>query len=388
MNPSASRSRSRLAGPLVALLTLVAVAVIADLLLLAVAPVPDPHERLLQTFPRVNQYIRMEFPRDFHATTIPEPGLPGMEGTTHFSTNNMGFRGDSLITPKPAGEFRVFMVGGSTTECFYLDDHDAINAVVQRELEKLSPQLHARVYGVGNSGAASDDHVAVIANRLVHLQPDLVVVFCGINDLARAAVGFDYLHYTDHYPPLHIPRWKHLLLSSQIVRRIFYLRTRIDPTDVEIQQSMTKTTNYGTKVALERSAPETNEPPRTDLDSYRRNLESMVGLARVHGFDLIFMTQQTTWDSSVDKNAAAWHWMRYRDGKTYSESAMNAAMERYNETMREVAQQDSVGLFDTARVIPKSLEYFYDDCHFNPRGASEAGVGLARLIAAREATVR
>ena len=50
-------------------------------------------------------------------------------------------------------------------------------------------------------------------------------------------------------------------------------------------------------------------------------------------------------------------------------------------SMRAVADSSGVPLCDLAVTLPKSLEYFYDDCHLNTRGAAEAGKRLAASIA-------
>lgn len=97
------------------------------------APIEDPYREFKRKQSVVNQYIRSEFPPDFRAQTEIAPGLPGMSGRHVFSTNNLGFRGDALAIPKPAGEFRVFAIGGSTTECLYLDDTETMPAVLRRE---------------------------------------------------------------------------------------------------------------------------------------------------------------------------------------------------------------------------------------------------------------
>ena len=51
-----------------------------------------------------------------------EPNLPGMTGETTFSVNRFGFRGRDLADDKPSHELRVFMLGGSSTECAIIDD--------------------------------------------------------------------------------------------------------------------------------------------------------------------------------------------------------------------------------------------------------------------------
>jgi hypothetical protein len=92
------------------------------------------------------------------------------------------------------------------------------------------------------------------------------------------------------------------------------------------------------------------------------------------------MTQQSTWNSPVDPEARKWHWMRYRGGVTYREDLMDAALESLNDAMRSVAADFDVPLFDLASAVPKSLDYFYDDCHFNTAGADTVGHLLATFL--------
>jgi GDSL-like Lipase/Acylhydrolase family len=390
-----SRS-TRLHGVTLAIVTTLLVAVIAEIALRSLSPVADPYEEIERLKPQINQYIRFEYPRNYSAITEAEPGLPGLAGVHRFTTNNMGFRGDTLLDPKPPSEFRVFMVGGSTTECFYLDDKDDLARVVQRELSASAPAgITVRVYNAGLSGAASDDHVAMISQRLVHFQPDLVVVMCGFNDLSRSIYRYDYRHYIEYRPPYRKPWFKRWPMKLQITRRLFLLKQRIDPDRLRFQEQRTLVTNYAGLIGLQRSTPTTDEPPRTDEASYATNLRSMAGLAAANHFKIVFVTQQTTWNSSVDPNAHSRHWMCYRagapgrdgapsaSGVTYREELMDAAMGRLNDTMRSVGTETSVPVYDLARSLPKSLDFFYDDCHFNNAGALATGQELAEFLIAQ-----
>ncbi len=373
MSPS-PRSRTFL----LALVSLVFAFAAVEVTLRLAAPFPNPYgdpEAL-----RVNRYIRFEYPPHYAAVTEAEPGLPGLSGRNHFTTNNMGFRGDDLVRPRPAGEFRVFLVGGSTFECFYIGDQQEIGRVIQDALPALPDGRTARVYNVGLSGAASDDHIAMISQRLIHLQPDLIVVFAGINDLTRSIFGFDYLHYVDPHAGER-PWYKQFAMNFQIARRLHRLKTRMTPDARTVQESRPLVSNYARRIELQRSGEPATEPPRTDTESYARNLRSIAGIARANGCGLVFMTQPTTWNSTVDPEAGARSWMRYRDGVTYGEAEMAAAMDQLNEAMRMVATESAVPVCDLAATLPKSLEFFYDDCHFNPAGASRAGELLVRAIA-------
>jgi lysophospholipase L1-like esterase len=357
----------------------------AEIGLRIAAPVADPSRPSAQHVGGLNPYIRFEYPRGYAAATEAESGLPGLEGRHFFTTNAFGFRGDSLAVPKPPREYRIFVVGGSTAECFYLDDADDMSRVVQNELVAASAGRVVRVYNVGLSGTASDDHVAMIAQRLVHLEPDAIVVFAGVNDLRRSIVGFDYLHYAS-YPAVSVPAYRQFLYKSQIIRRLVYLRRRVDADPESVLEARTLKSNYAQKVSLQRSAPATDSHARVDATSYRSNLHSMVGIARAHRFQLIFMTHPSSWNSKIDQATRDHHWMRLYDGIVFAEEEMDAALERLNGVMRSVAVEDSVPLYDAAREMPKSLEFFYDDCHFNRAGATLAGHGLARVIRERVMT--
>lgn len=366
------------------LATFLALSIVSEIGLHWLAPVANPYDSIDHLRPHVNQYIRFEYPRDYAAVTVAEPGLSGITGHNHFTTDNMGFRGDSLITPKPRGEFRIFIVGGSTTECFYVDDANDMSRVVQNDLAAQAPDsTTVKVYNVGMSGAASDDHVAMISQRLVLLQPDMIVVFCGINDLTRSIYDYDYLHYVDIRPEPWQRCLKHVIMESQLVRRAYYLRQRIHKDPRRMLEERLLETNYAGLVGLQRTLPVTDKRPRTDETSYRDNLVSMVGLARAHGVRLVFMTQQSTWNSHVDPHARDWSWMRNRTGVTYREDYMDAALESLNDVMRGVAAGNDVPVFDLARTMPKSLKYFYDDCHFNTEGSITAGHELAKMLVSR-----
>lgn len=361
--------------------SIVIVAVIADAVLWLFAPAPNPYARFEKLKPQVNQYIRTEYPPNYSVTTRTEAGLPGMKPENRFTTNNLGFRGQELQMPKPEGEVRVFLVGGSTAECFYLDDDDDLCATAERELNLGAPERRdIRLYNVGLSGTASDDHVAMVTQRLVHLEPDAILVFCGLNDLTRSIYNYDYLHYVEERPAYRKPWYKRMLFVSQIARRLYFLRRRIDPSDRDILEERTLESNYAGKIGLQRTIPVSEAEPRVDAPSYARNLATLVGVAEAHGFQLIFMTHPSTWNSQVDSEAKKWSWMRYRNGVLYSEEAMDAALEQLNDSMRRVAAAHRIPLFDVARTLPKSLDYFYDDCHFNVRGAAKVGVELAHFL--------
>lgn len=377
----------RLSNLLVAVGATVVGLILAEIGLRALAPVPDPYEWLKEPQEPVNQYVRSAFEPNTSLATEVEPGLPGMSGKNRFTIDNMGFRGPDLILPKPAGEYRVFLVGGSTTEGLYLDDRDSFDARTASALRAKAPQgLEVRVYGAGKSGDRSDDHVSMIVHRILHLEPDVIVVFAGINDLRASIFGYDYLHYRigeQTRGRLGASQLLRLLAyETQLGRRLHYLLDRTRPPSRQEQlERITLRSSVRSAVAERRAAGAAPGPVTPDVDAYRRNLQTIVGAARAHGVGLVLMTQQTTWPSHEDPETEAWQWMQLGPSGTYAAADLIAGMDRLNEAVRELAREHGVPLYDLACQLPPTLEFFYDDVHFNVRGAEAAGEGLAALIA-------
>lgn len=379
-NVAQSMTRSNRSNWFLAAAMTALVLLLAEILLRIAAPVAEPTRSAAEHVSALNPYIRFEYPRGYAAVTEVEPGLYGIDGRHFFTTNAYGFRGDALVSPKPAGEYRVFVVGGSTAECFYLDDDDDMSRVAQRELAVAAIGRTVKVYNVGLSGTATDDHIALIAQRLVHLEPDAIVVLAGINDLRRSIQHYDYLHYFPKQAPSP-PLYRTLLMKSQIVRRMAYLARRIDPDPERVLETRTLKSDYAGKIALQRAAPAaTTTDLAVDTASFRRNLLTMAGMARSHAFLLVLGTHPSSWNSTVDSSIRNYHWMRLYDGVVYDEAAMDAALESLNDVTRAVAREQSLPLWDLARVLPKSADAFYDDCHLNTAGALAAGRSLALVL--------
>jgi lysophospholipase L1-like esterase len=380
--------RERVIGATLALVAVIGALGIAELGLRVAAPIADPYVGL-KIRRTVNQFIRSEFPARLSLRTDVEPGLPGMVGPNRFTTNNVGFRGDSLASPKPLGEYRVFLIGGSSAECLYLDDADALNAVVQRRLRRYAEEgSTVRVYGAGKSGDRSDDHVSMVVHRIAQLEPDLIVVLAGINDLSAAIFGHDFLHYTVRGPggattdTLGLLQLMRITATEfQLPRRLFYLVKRATPpTDPELLESIPLRSNYRALVEQRRRGSPTTDPPPVPTAAFRANLRTIVAAARANGAATVLMTQQATWASTEDPAVEEWQWLLYRNGQTYDAANMYRALEELNDVTREVAAKTGAPLHDLARTLPKTREYLYDDVHFTVRGAQRAGEELAALV--------
>ena len=371
----------RLSGPLLSIATFLICLIFAELFLRFFAPVPDPYEPNKIT--NLNRFINKDRMPNEHVYTQPEEGMRGISGVNSFSVNNFGFRGDYLARPKPDNEFRIFMLDASAFECFFLDDSQSVNAILQNDLNKgITNNLMVKVYNTSVAGARLDENISLLVHRIVHLEPDMVILLSGINDLNLSIYGYDYLHYVlikEKFPFSMLVRM--LASEFQIPRRLYYLIKKASPkSEKEILEEIPLQFNLAERAKFCASGSFTDIKPKLNLAAYRNNLKTIIGVARAGNIKLILMTQPSTWDSSIDPEAKKYHWMRRYHGLTYREDLMDQALGQFNDITRQLAREYSLPLYDLAKIIPKSLEYFYDDCHFNVKGSETVGIGLASFI--------
>jgi lysophospholipase L1-like esterase len=349
-------------------------------LILRFFPVIDPYGYLKA---KQQLFIPSQFPVNAKLSFCTEPGLPGCSGdTTRFTVNNMGFRGDSLLMPKPENEYRIFVVGGSAAECLYLDDSVAWPIILQKELQRSSSRT-IRVYNGGKSGDFSPDHLSLVVHRIVQLQPDMVIVMSGVNDLLRSIAKYDFLHFTqdsdhDQWGAGH---WAKLFLTEfQIGRRAFFLLKKVHPWATPDQQWITIMSGYRAHADALLRMEYSDSIPTINLSSYASNLAGIAGACNAFGSTLFFMRQQSTWNNPSDSVINQWHWLNNRDNLKYREPVMDSLLQEYNRIMDRVAGQFTIPLFPTDKIVPKTHEYFYDDCHFNSYGSRFVGRKLAEFV--------
>jgi lysophospholipase L1-like esterase len=100
----------------------------------------------------------------------------------HYTNNSLGFRGPEINRAKPAGMSRVIVVGGSTVYGALDDDPATLTRQLEAVLRRdVGPNI--QVINAGVPGYVALDEVASVCADLLDLQPDVVVVVDGLNDM-------------------------------------------------------------------------------------------------------------------------------------------------------------------------------------------------------------
>lgn len=307
---------------------------------------------------------------DPFAYRIPQPGLvdtfTGRDGEpVTVRLNELGMRGPSIAAPAPGALTLVFL-GGSTTENYAYELAATFPERIGRELERVRGPV--RVFNAGMSGATSGTSLGRLQHQVLDLDPDLVVVLHGINDLVwgfHPAFRADGRHL--ERPPEAGERPRSYLLDW--LRRRRPRRPQGDP-----------------------PAPDLEQRDFADFPARRvfaRNLRSMAAIARAHGVPIVLVTQPTMYSETPAAGDAERFVMTRAlagTGRVPDVATLARGMRAMNDTTREVAASFDGGVFlvDLDARLPRSWDVFYDECHFtrlgNERVASELAPAIADLL--------
>jgi hypothetical protein len=121
------------------------------------------------------------------------------------------------------------------------------------------------------------------------------------------------------------------------------------------------------------------------LEEYERNIISLASLSQAHGIKALFTTQPMLWKENMlpEEQDVIWMALYKYKGITYQLPTGTSAMllEILNQILLKVCENKKYDCLDLATLIPRTLDMFYDDVHFNENGAKKvAGLVKDSLI--------
>lgn len=169
-------------------------------------------------------HIRSENPRMVYEL---RPNLDFHRG--RIRTNSMGLRGPEIEPDKPADIYRICVVGDSLTFGWSETEDETYPMVLQRLLEdrRSADGRRFEVVNMGIGGYNAEQELALLEERSLPLQPDLVLVQYCINDVLVGADSGLWHHFTTTgWPIVDFVRLRYLqarelLYSRDIVERSY-----------------------------------------------------------------------------------------------------------------------------------------------------------------------
>lgn len=257
------------------------------------------------------------------------------------------------LAPRPfgadssAGGPRIFFLGGSTTEFGDTRDRDWPSRVRER-LAAVPGLENVSVFNCGRQWYTTQHILIQYETALRPLRPDVIVVMETINDLLVNA-DFSYFSagpfrpdYGHFFGPMAGPVFHRSLPATALenLGRLWHFR--------------------GRRVVEADTFP--------GIASFRRNLGTLIDLARLDGTRVVLMTQPNLFhENMTPAEEKALYMVRMEAvGPDRQWSAATAARGflKYRDALIGVAESKGVPVLDLEASVPKTLEYFKDDVHY------------------------
>lgn len=286
--------------------------------------------------------------------------------------DRQGFIMPSKIHDHP--DLSIVFLGGSTTECTYVDENLRFPYLAGRLIEAQT-QLKVNAYNAGRSGNNTLHCLNILLNKVVNLKPGIVVLMENINDLAILIYEKTYWNTNPSRSPIQ-ERMPNFKTVGQDLRQTFYLVR--DLTFPNLARAVKSIFHSGRKGKGDEFKDVRGKKITVDQDllvrEFTLNLQTFINICRARGITPVLMTQASRLTDNPDPLIKRMmHNLETTQGITYAD--FKGAFDRLNQTIREVGAKNGVLVIDLAKEIPPLKENICDVAHFNDQGS--------RLVAAQ-----
>ncbi|MCP9899002.1 SGNH/GDSL hydrolase family protein [Vulcanococcus limneticus Candia 3B3] len=281
----------------------------------------------------------------------------------------------------------ILFLGGSTTECLFVDEDKRLSYLVAKKLSNSTTK--ARSLNAGVSGNNSMHSLNTLINKGLSSKPDIIVMMHNVNDLSvllrtrgnywsenkfmvdesrsliyeikPQMVDFARLNFPVTYKGIAISRSILTLAKDKIFARFF--APNKDVIAPEYASNVYLTAQNKIKIRSE----------------FRRSLERFVYFVKSSGSTPVLMTQMNRFTDSPPKFLLIHMEEGLSEyGFTYAE--FRDIYNEFNTIIRTVANEQGILLIDLAKKIPQDKEFIYDGVHLNNKGSILASDIVAKQL--------
>lgn len=311
----------------------------------------------------------------------------GVYGVKNFSINSQGFRGEEF---EDNSRKKYLCLGGSTTECLYLDDKETWQYKTQLLLDSRT-ELPPIIGSIGKSGCTTREHFVQLKYFVPQLgKIDGVILMVGLNDMMKRLSSDSLFENDFRFTPAVEDSFVNQIFLSSKKETVWWRK-------MQFFQLAQKFLHRTQKVEWENVQDDNGEIYKTwrehrehtsliidsfpDLSSalieYERNLQLIYDETQKQRIKLVLINQATLYKDSMNEFENSLLWMggigefqREKNHAYYSAKVLNKAMQLYNERMKSFCSvHPHIKFIDLASQLEKDTSVFYDDCHFNESGA-------------------
>lgn len=289
--------------------------------------------------------------------------------------NQRGIRGDLVDVPKPDGVYRIVALGGSTTFGHAL----AVDETWPAQLERILRDEYGpvEVVNLGSPGYYSLDSVVNLATRGLAHEPDMVIVYHGVND-AIIRMFQDTACYQGDTPLFGFGMdrgiWQYALddLPPSALYRLLAQALGAMDSPATVNHRMAHTGLCPPEPSG--ITPVDNLAQHPPIH-FARNLRSIAGLAQSAGATMLFST--FAWDVAAAESALA------DNPDLHQTQAMLTGIADQNAMLRQIAAEQGTLLVDLAAEMADGVYFQGDQVHQTVAGAARQAEVYAAFIGAQ-----
>ena len=328
-------------------------------------------------FMRVEQYIKGGYSNIYEPYTATGlmPNYVFKINNLNYSINSLGLRSPELVKPKPPKTFRIFILGGSTVEGGF-NDRWIISTYLGQELKKYYPGVE--VINAGIVGYSSQEELALLQTKILDLQPDLVVIFDGRNDLFYSIRETWENHHGDNY--VYCQKAMDGLINYPT---FFSLSTNLARFLTKKSSAITRVFRFFFRQKQEAAYPPQVKFKDLAIATYLDNLRLIKATLEVKGIKGIIAFQPTLGYAKDHLTAYEKSIARYlrEEEKTDWLAQIRLAWPQVGRKVAALANSGPVRSYDLSRLFEETRETAYvDSCHYTPWGYQMVGAKIAGMI--------
>lgn len=320
----------------------------------------------------------------------PNRNIPKLDPLIVNTRNSLGFRGPGR-PPDYADRLTIITVGGSTTECFFLNDDKTWPFLLEKRLQAVIPAVWLN--NAGLDGHSTVGHLALLNQIVAPLKPKVVLFLVGANDVGRESENnFDKYFMGHAYASGNSPRILFYRFSehSELISLALNLFRAYR---AQAQGLSHRELVLAQLPRVDGPSPEAIEMLKKEhapyLAGYAGRIASLVEACRRNSIEPVLITQPALYGAGIDPTTGVdlgavgiafgingmGHASLHPDGASNGRTEW-MILEWYNDVTRRVGQAQNVKVIDLAREMPKDSQYYYDFFHYTNAGARK----IAELV--------
>ena len=285
--------------------------------------------------------------------------------------NSLGYRGEEIRIPKPAGQFRIVTLGGSTTYTGNVDDYKKSYPYLLEKYLRRKGQRNVTVVNAGADAWSSWESLINFELRVLDLDPDMIIVYHGLNDIHSRIVWPPEAYRGDNSgrrAPNQTVSVMPSIFEHSTLLRIAMIETGISISPVTFERTIDRHPDtylgalfakqkskgvYPTGIFREKSVRKILE--RNGPIYFDRNIRNIVTIAKSRGIKVVL--------SSFSYSPL------FSELPRVSSQEYISAYEESNQLLEEIAGEMDVYFFDFASKFPTAKQWYTDGRHVNEDGA-------------------